>query len=198
MPPAPPSCVVDEIKLHSQKKFHHPNLRGQHKSHARTPTRALATIRPRLLTPSRQIQHTIVNEAGTNPGVYILRLTSTSPSPAIQIPSGNQYQSKIQPEAHHHQTGVPQTPCHMASGWQVHPRTSVREASGCQHKANKVACTTRPKKKNARDSGRVADITPMIRIPRARIQDEKGKEIGREIARRKRHHRRKSVGGRRI
>jgi len=198
MQPAPLSCVVDEIKLHSRKKFHHPNHHVQHKSHAQTPTRTLATIHPQLLTPSRQTQHTTANEAETDRGVPTHHLISTSPSPDIRTPSANQYRSKNRTEALHHQIGAHQIPCRTAFGWQVHQRISVLAASGCLRKDSKAVLTTRPKKKNARDSDRVGDTTLTIRIPRARIQDETEKEIVREIARRKLPRHRKSADGRRI
>jgi len=198
MLPAPPSCAVDETKLRSPRKSHHPNRHGQHKSHAQTPTRTLATIHLRLLTLNPQTQHTTVNEAATDPDVPTLHLISTSPSPDIQTPSASRYRSKNQIEALHHQIGVHQIQCLMAFGWRARRRILVLAASGCLHKDNRAVFTILPKRRSERGTIRVGDTTPTIRIPRARIQDETEKEIGREIATKRHPLHQKSADGRRI
>ncbi len=199
-PRVPLNCAVDETKLRFPKKFHHRSHHAQHRSHVQTPTRTLAaTTHPQLRIRSLQTQHTTTNGAATDLDVPTHHLISTSPSPATRTPSANPSQSKNQTEALHHQTGVHQTPCQMASGWQAHQRILVPAGSGCLRKDNKAVCSIRLERKSASGSARVADITRTIRIPRARIQVETEIEIeiGRGAARRKPLLHRKSADGRR-
>lgn len=195
--PAPPSSVVDEIKLRSPKKSHHHNHHVLRPSHARTPIHTLATTHPQLPTPSLQTLHTTVNEVATDLVVPIHHLTSTFPSLDIPILSANPSQSKNQPEALHHQTGAQRVQCHIRYGWLAPRRISVQAGSGCPHKDNRAVCIIRLKRENERGSGQAGDIIHMIRIPGIPILGGTEKERGREPGTKSRHSHRRSVGGRR-